>query len=248
MLATVPQRRAAEWLAWDPIGHAFGLFGSALPRQKAYAWYNRAHGHPTPSALLVQRAGWWLFPREDVDLHVVGDLVRQARAPHSLTVPRWLAPMAGRVWPHVPSVDSALLICTPDGFTPHEEHPTAPVSPDLFHRWGLGRAVFAGIVGPNAAAECAVPLYVALAGGTAAAIAQGSAATRHVRAIEQVTTRPELRGRGYGRAVVSRLTTHILREGKLPIYQVEDDNTPSLRLAESLGYWRHSLFTTFHFE
>ena len=248
MLAAVPQRRAAEWLAWDPVGHAFGLFGCATPRQKAYACYNRSGGRPAPSALLVQRAGWWLFPREDVDLHLVGDLVRRARAPHSLTVPRWLAPVAARVWPHVPSADSSLLVCTPDGFTPREDHPTVAVTPDLYRRLGLGTRVFAGVVGPSAAAECAVPLYVSLAGDSAAAMAQGAAATRHVRAIEQVTTRPDLRGRGFGRAVVSRLTAHILGEGKLPIYQVEDGNSPSLRLAESLGFWRHTLFTTFYFE
>ncbi len=248
MLAAVPQRRAAEWLAWDPVGHAFGLFACAVPRQPVYAWYNRADRRPWPSAVLIRRAGWWLFPREDVDLHVVGELVRAGGAPHSLTVPRWLAPVAARVWAHVPASDSSLLVCTADTFMPSEDHLTLPVTPELFLRLGMGRTAFPGVLGPDAAAECRVPFYAALADGAAAAVAQGSVATRQVRAIEQVITRPDLRGRGYGRSVVSRLTAHILAEGKLPIYQVEDGNAPSRRLAEALGFWHHTRFTTFYFD
>jgi|GEM_PF-7063582 len=247
MLAAVPQRRAAKWLAWDPVGHAFGLFGCAVPRQRAYAWYSTVGGRPSPAAVLIERTGWWLFTRAEVDLHVVGDLVRQGGAPHSLTVPRWLAPMAARAWAHVPAVNSVLLVCTPDAFTPREDHPTLPVTPDVFRRLGLGRLAFPGVLSPDAESECRVPLYVAVADG-AAAVAQGSVATRQVRAVEQVTTRADLRGRGYGRSVVSRLTAHILAEGKLPIYQVEEGNAPSRRLAESLGFWHHTTFTTFHFD
>lgn len=248
MLTAVPGRRAAQWLAWDPVGNAYGLFGCALPRQPVYAWYAPGGGRPAPAAVLVQRAGWWLFTRAEVDLHVVGELVRRSGAPRSLTVPRWLAPVAARAWRHVPAVDSLLLVCTADAFRPFDGRPTLPVTPEVFSRLGLGRQAFAGLLSPDAAAECRSPLYVALADGAAAAIAQGADATRQVQAVEQVSTLPDLRGRGYGRAVVSRLTAHILAEGRLPIYRVEESNTPSRRLAEALGYWHHTPFTTFHFD
>ena len=248
MLATVPSRQAAEWLAWDPVGHAFGLFGCASPRQRAYAWFGAAGGRAIPAALLIQRAGWWLFPRGEVDLRTVAALVRAGTGPRSLTLPRWLAPMAARAWTHVPAADSSLWVCTADDFSPSDQHPTQLVTPALFARLGLGRTAFPGVLSPLAAAECAGRLFVALRAGEAAAIAQGAAATPQVRAVEQVLTRPEWRGQGFGRSVVSGLTRDILAEGRLPIYQVQDDNLPSLRLAHSLGYWRHSCFTTFYFD
>lgn len=45
------------------------------------------------------------------------------------------------------------------------------------------------------------------------------------------------RGRGIGRAVVSRLTEAILDLGKVPYYTHTVSNIPSAALATSLGYW-----------
>lgn len=45
------------------------------------------------------------------------------------------------------------------------------------------------------------------------------------------------RGRGVGRAVVSRLTEAILDAGKVPYYSHSVSNIPSAALATSLGYW-----------
>lgn len=51
-----------------------------------------------------------------------------------------------------------------------------------------------------------------------------------------VHTEPQARERGWGRSVAAACTEHILREGRLPLYLVEEDNEASLELARSLGY------------
>ena len=45
------------------------------------------------------------------------------------------------------------------------------------------------------------------------------------------------RGGGIGRALVSRLTREVLRQGRLPYYSTTVSNLRSSRLALSLGYW-----------
>ncbi len=44
------------------------------------------------------------------------------------------------------------------------------------------------------------------------------------------------RQRGWGASVASAITQMVLAEGRVPLYLVESNNEPSLRLAESLGY------------
>ncbi len=51
-----------------------------------------------------------------------------------------------------------------------------------------------------------------------------------------VHTEPLARKRGWGRSVAAACTAHILRDGRLPLYLAETDNTASIRLAQSLGY------------
>ncbi|HML23580.1 MAG TPA: GNAT family N-acetyltransferase [Aggregatilinea sp.] len=46
----------------------------------------------------------------------------------------------------------------------------------------------------------------------------------------------QARQRGWGRSVAAAITQLVLAEGRVPLYLVESDNEPSLRLAESLGY------------
>ena len=52
-----------------------------------------------------------------------------------------------------------------------------------------------------------------------------------------VQTEPQARQRGWGRSVVSSLTAWLLQDGIRPIYLVENDNTASRDLIESLGYF-----------
>jgi predicted GNAT family acetyltransferase len=45
------------------------------------------------------------------------------------------------------------------------------------------------------------------------------------------------RGKGYGRAVMSAATEHVLSLGKMPYYDAGPDNPAAMRIAEALGYW-----------
>jgi RimJ/RimL family protein N-acetyltransferase len=51
-----------------------------------------------------------------------------------------------------------------------------------------------------------------------------------------VRTDPPLRGRGLGTSVVAGVTQAVLAGGRTPLYLVEEDNEPSRRIAETLGY------------
>ena len=51
-----------------------------------------------------------------------------------------------------------------------------------------------------------------------------------------VITHPAGRGKGYGRAVVSAMTAHTVRAGKVPQVQTLQANLAAIALAEALGY------------
>ncbi len=51
-----------------------------------------------------------------------------------------------------------------------------------------------------------------------------------------VNTRPEYRQKGYGRAVVRALASHLLQHGRVPLYAVNPQNRASVQLARGLGF------------
>ena len=57
-----------------------------------------------------------------------------------------------------------------------------------------------------------------------------------------ILTHPEFRGKGLGKTVVSALTEKILKEtDKIPLYRADEKANPaSFRLAQSLGFKKHS--------
>ena len=57
-----------------------------------------------------------------------------------------------------------------------------------------------------------------------------------------VVTDPAFRGRGYARGLVARVARRVLDEGAIPTYIHPEDNVPSARVAQSVGFddrgWR----------
>lgn len=51
-----------------------------------------------------------------------------------------------------------------------------------------------------------------------------------------VWTAPQARRRGWGKAVVDACVAWVLRSGAQPLYIVAEDNEPSIRLAEAVGF------------
>ncbi len=51
-----------------------------------------------------------------------------------------------------------------------------------------------------------------------------------------VYTAPKYRRRGWGRSVVSAMAQHLLENGRIPLYAVATTNTPSIHLAQALGF------------
>jgi GNAT superfamily N-acetyltransferase len=51
-----------------------------------------------------------------------------------------------------------------------------------------------------------------------------------------VHTHSEFRGHNYGQRVLARCTERVLQSGRIPLYLVEPNNEPSVKLALKLGY------------
>lgn len=67
-------------------------------------------------------------------------------------------------------------------------------------------------------------------------VAAGVLAPRGVLRSIGIVTHPSSRSRGYGRAVVSAMTSATLREGAIPLYQTLASNLSSLAVARALGF------------
>lgn len=56
--------------------------------------------------------------------------------------------------------------------------------------------------------------------------------------VAAVRTRPEYRRHGYGKSVVSFVTSHILGKGRLATWLTAETNTAMRRTAESVGFYQ----------
>jgi GNAT superfamily N-acetyltransferase len=81
----------------------------------------------------------------------------------------------------------------------------------------------------------ASPRFVIRSQGKVAAEAGVNWCSPHFAEV-YVWTAPEARGRGWGKAVLESCVSWALRSGVQPLYTVSEDNEPSIRLAESVGF------------
>lgn len=51
-----------------------------------------------------------------------------------------------------------------------------------------------------------------------------------------VYTHPDYRRRGWGRSVVSSMVNYLMENGRIPLYVASQSNTPSLHLAQQIGF------------
>ena len=58
--------------------------------------------------------------------------------------------------------------------------------------------------------------------------------------VDSVWVRADRRGEELGRQIVAFVTKAILEDGKVALYSTRDDNIPSLRVAEAVGFQRVS--------
>lgn len=86
------------------------------------------------------------------------------------------------------------------------------------------------------------PLYGIVEGGQLLAMAETQVQAGELAAIQQLYTLEEKRNQGLGRGLVSYLAKNLLAEGKLVTYLVSETNTPSVRLAERLGFQLASIW------
>ncbi len=60
--------------------------------------------------------------------------------------------------------------------------------------------------------------------------------------VSAVCTHPDARGRGYARALISRVMQDIRQQGRIPFLHVFADNHPAIRVYEGLGFTQRRTF------
>lgn len=84
--------------------------------------------------------------------------------------------------------------------------------------------------GPDGAPRCEIR-----SGGQVSAMAGVNWQTPRFAEV-YVYTNPAVRGRGWGRSVVSAVAHQIVKAGRLPLYVVAESNDASIRVAEAVGF------------
>ncbi len=211
--------------------HARALLDEASPADALAAYY-ALHAEPastelfvhlegtTPQGFLVRaRTGMDLFrplvTMRTADEAVFAALCRQglpARRPVYLTVPQVLAGWANK---HLTLTEADLFqVC----ILPHGHH-----QPEVNVLVTTSRD-------PQGRPRCEIR-----SGDTLGAVAGVNwLGPRFAEVYVQV--HPQAQGRGWGRSVVNALCGHLLAQGRTPLYVVSLQNTPSLRLAEAVGF------------
>jgi RimJ/RimL family protein N-acetyltransferase len=114
-----------------------------------------------------------------------------------------------------------------------------PAEAELLRMYSLSRDDFSPVWHPlvrgGLAADGSPRFEVRLQEQTLLAVAGINWQSQHFAEV-YVQTAQQARGRGYGRAVVTALATHILKSGRTPLYVVSETNAASIRLAEALGF------------
>lgn len=139
---------------------------------------------------------------------------------------------------------SALPVGAPILMSVPENH--LPVVKGLFHIeqetltsvLALDRGRFQPVINVLVTSETganSLPRYVIRRDGETVASASVNWQSRHFAEIG-VETRLDQRRQGWGRSVVAGLCQHLLEQGKRPLYVVASNNTPSIQLAESVGF------------
>jgi ribosomal protein S18 acetylase RimI-like enzyme len=66
------------------------------------------------------------------------------------------------------------------------------------------------------------------------------------REVSAICTHPDVRGRGYARALIGRVVNRMLRAGQMPFLHVYSTNTPAIDVYLALGFVRRAEFPLLH--
>jgi RimJ/RimL family protein N-acetyltransferase len=124
---------------------------------------------------------------------------------------------------------NVLLYCTPETFRPQNASPAEPVRPDDPF-WQSDDPE------EDRRLEAAFAVYVGdVRASTATVVRQDREPFRAIG----ISTKPEYRGRGYAKAVLSKATAYALARDSVPLYNTQIDNEASLAAARAVGYVEH---------
>lgn len=84
--------------------------------------------------------------------------------------------------------------------------------------------------------EEVMPFYGMIQENQIVAIAEASVDIGTCAAIQQVYTLKQYRGQGFGKSMVSTVSEILIRQNKLPVYWVSEQNISSIQMVQKLGF------------
>ena len=239
MLDQIPKSKLHESLPLDPVVHAYACVGLAEhPESPATVW--RAESGQIEGALIdCEWSSYQLIATSRAALHELLNCLPDDSCPGwRLSFPEWAMRDVAARYPRSEHSYEVLHLCAPDHYRSPRRTAGADIvrlTPLLVEQYAFDLEVVKALSGISAQ-QCRRPLYGAVCEGQLVCIADGSAMTSQVAIVQQVYTVPHYRRRGFGRAVVARLTEEVLALGRVTVYCADYFNHASLALCRSLGY------------
>lgn len=216
-----PRRASLRSLLDDnSVGDALASYYALYhPPDRAEVVVHPTDGHPADGFLVRARTGLDLFrplvtfraPSEGVAVALFQEGLQLGR-PVYLTVPESLALWANK---HLAVSDAAL-------------HRVYRFNANKFEPMLNVLATMSA--GPDGTPRCEIR-----SGGEVKAVAGVNWQSPRFAEV-YVYTDPAVRGRGWGRSVVSAVAHQLVKTGRLPLYVVAESNDASIRVAEAVGF------------
>ena len=131
--------------------------------------------------------------------------------------------------------------CDPATWTAEPDPSVRPITPSDPATWAQWQAWPGPMVGPKIADYYEIAdAFGYIRNGTLVSAAQLEASRYDLAWEYGIDTLPQHRGKGFATTLLKTLTTHIIRQNRIPWHYCDHYNRPSRRLPEKLGYLRYA--------
>ncbi len=238
MLDQMPQSQLQTCLPLDPIAHAYACVGlSARPATLATVWCNDEK--QVEGALIdCEWSSYQLIASSREAVRALLEcLPNHADAGWRLSFPEWAMREVRARYPRAEHSYEVLHLCTLENYRAprRTQADVIRLTPHLIEQYAHDLDIVKTLSGTSTQ-QCRRPLYGAICDNQLVCIADGTAMTAQVAIVQQLFTVPCYRRRGFGRAVVARLSEELIALGRAAVYCADYFNHASLALCRSLGY------------
>ena len=180
---------------------------------------------------------WLVANNRDVALLLLSHIKNRYGTEISVNFPLQYYDLAHQTFPTRTITIDHLYVLIPSKFQKHPSHnPITILTQSLFERRMIPEELNPLIGNPNDLEEVVMPFYGMIQENQIVAIAETSVDIGTCAAIQQVYTLKQYRGHGFGKSMVSTVSEILIRQNKIPVYWVSEQNISSIQMAQKLGF------------